>query len=61
MAMLNTLPFEQRLIVELKVFQSLTFEEIAEMQGISDNTAKTRFYTALRKLKSLTEEHHVLS
>ena len=61
MALLNTLPFEQRLIVELKVFQSLTFEEIAEMQGISDNTAKTRFYTALRKLKSLTEEHHVLS
>lgn len=61
MAMLNILPFEQRLIVELKVFQSLTFEEIAEMQGISENTAKTRFYTALRKLKSVTEEHHVLS
>ena len=61
MAMLNSLPFEQRLIVELKVFQSLTFEEIAEMQGISDNTAKTRFYTALRKLKSATEEYHVLS
>lgn len=61
MAMLNILPFEQRLIVELKVFQSLTFEEIAEMQGISENTAKTRFYTALRKLKSVTEEYHVLS
>ncbi len=61
MAMLNNLPFDQRLIVELKVFQSLTFEEIAEMQGISDNTAKTRFYTALRKLKGVTEEQHVLS
>lgn len=61
MAKLNILPFEQRLIVELKVFQSLTFEEIAEMQGISDNTAKTRFYTALRKLKGVTEEQHVLS
>lgn len=61
MAMLNILPFEQRLIVELKVFQSLTFEEIAEMQDISENTAKTRFYTALRKLKSVTEEYHVLS
>ena len=61
MAKLNILPFDQRLIVELKVFQSLTFEEIAEMQGISDNTAKTRFYTALRKLKGVTEEQHVLS
>lgn len=60
MAMLNSLPFDQRLIVELKVFQSLTFEEIAEMQEISDNTAKTRFYTALRKLRGVTEEQHVL-
>lgn len=52
---LQSLPLEQRLLVELKVFQSLTFEEIAEMQDISTNTAKTRFYTALRKLKTLME------
>ncbi len=52
---LQALPMEQRLLVELKVFQSLTFEEIAEMQDISTNTAKTRFYTALRKLKTLME------
>lgn len=61
MDMLTSLPFDQRLIVELKVFQSNTFEEIAEMQGISTNTAKTRFYSAMRKLKGVTEETHVLS
>lgn len=61
MALLMQLPFEQRLIVELKVFQGLTFEEIAQMQDISENTAKTRFYTALRKLKTVSEENHVLS
>ena len=60
LGLLSSLPFEQRLIVELKVFQSQTFEEIAEMQGISVNTAKTRFYSALRKLKVVTEESHVL-
>jgi len=47
--------------VELKIFQALTFEEIALAQEISENTAKTRFYTALRKLKTLLEESHVMS
>jgi RNA polymerase sigma-70 factor (ECF subfamily) len=59
--LLQTLPLEQRLVVELKIFQSLTFEEIALAQDISENTAKTRFYTALRKLKSVMEEAHVMS
>ncbi|MEQ8955659.1 MAG: RNA polymerase sigma factor, partial [Gammaproteobacteria bacterium] len=59
--MLAQLPHEQKLVVELKVFQSLTFEEIADMQDISVNTAKTRFYTALKKLKVVSEEQHVLS
>ncbi len=59
--LLATLPLDQRLVVEMKVFQSLTFEEIALLQDISVNTAKTRFYTALRKLKVVSEESHVLS
>ena len=59
--MLAILPLEQRLIVELKVFQSQTFDEIADMQEISVNTAKTRFYTALKKLKVVSEENHVVS
>jgi RNA polymerase sigma-70 factor (ECF subfamily) len=58
---LNQLPLAQRLVVELKVFQSMTFEEIADMQDISENTAKTRFYAALKKLKQTTEDEHVLS
>ena len=60
LGLLSSLSFDQRLVVELKVFQSQTFEEIAEMQDISVNTAKTRFYSALRKLKVVTEENHVL-
>lgn len=59
--LLARLPLEQRLVVELKVFQSLTFDEIAIMQEISENTAKTRFYAALKKMKDFSEEHHVLS
>lgn len=60
MAMLGKLPLEQRLVVELKIYQSLTFDEIAVLQEISVNTAKTRFYSALRKLRTDMEEDHVL-
>ena len=59
--MLARLSLEHRLVVEFKVFQSLTFDEIAVMQDISANTVKTRFYTALKKLKAVSEENNVLS
>ncbi|MEX0964815.1 MAG: RNA polymerase sigma factor [Pseudohongiellaceae bacterium] len=59
--MLNELNAELRSIVELKIFQSLTFDEIAELQDISANTVKTRFYSALKKLKVVSEEQNVLS
>jgi RNA polymerase sigma-70 factor (ECF subfamily) len=59
--LLDALTPEQRLTLELKVFQSMTFEEIAMMQDISANTAKTRFYSALKKLRALMEEDHELS
>ena len=59
--MLSELSSDQRSIVELKIFQSLTFDEIAGLQDISANTAKTRFYSALKKLKVVSEEQNVLS
>lgn len=52
---LKELPAEQRHVVELKFFQNFTFENIAQQLGISPNTAKTRLYTALRKLKQHEE------
>lgn len=50
---MQSLPPEQRVVVELKFFQHFTFEEIAGQLGISPNTAKTRLYTALRKLQTV--------
>lgn len=61
LAGLAQIPYEQRLVVEMKIYQSLTFDEIAGILEVSENTAKTRFYTALRKLKTLLEPDHVLS
>lgn len=53
--MLQQLNMEQRRVVELKVYQTMTFDEIAELEQISPNTAKTRFYAALKKLRGIME------
>lgn len=58
--LLGQLTIEQRLIIELKLFQSQTFEEIGLAQDISENTAKTRFYSALKKLKDLLEKNYAM-
>ena len=55
MKYMQKLPFEQKLVVELKVFQQQTFDDIARQLGVSNNTIKTRFYSALDKLKVLME------
>ncbi|MDO3386652.1 RNA polymerase sigma factor [Gilvimarinus sp. SDUM040013] len=47
---LNELPPAQREVVELKFYQQFTFDEIGLQCGVSSNTVKTRFYTALQKL-----------
>lgn len=52
---LCSLPNEQRHVVELKFFQQFTFDDIAEQLGISPNTAKTRLYSALKKLRAHEE------
>ena len=57
---LQTLPVEQRHVVELKFFQQFTFDDIGEHLGISPNTAKTRLYGALRKLRDIEELQHAL-
>ena len=52
-AALGKLGAAERSVVELKQFEALTFEDIAERLSISTNTAKTRYYRGLTKLRSL--------
>ncbi len=54
--MLATLSQEQRQVIELKFFQNFTFDEIGGQLGISANTAKTRLYSALKKLRGNHQE-----
>ena len=45
------LPERQRQVVELRVFGSLPFKEIAEALGITENSAKVSFHHAVKSLK----------
>lgn len=61
-ALLNTmqqLPFNQKVVIELKFFGQFTFDEIAQQLGVSTNTVKSRLYAALGKLKTILEVEHV--
>jgi RNA polymerase sigma-70 factor (ECF subfamily) len=50
-AALKALPTEQREVVYLKVFEGLTFQEIADRCGISINTAASRYRYAAAALR----------
>ena len=45
------LPAEQREVVYLKVFDGLTFKEIASVCGVSANTAASRYRYGIEKLR----------
>ena len=53
---LSCLGEDYRSIVILKVCEDMTFGEIAAVLGISENTVKTRFYRAVKLLKTYMEE-----
>jgi RNA polymerase sigma-70 factor (ECF subfamily) len=56
-AAIETLPDDQREVFLLREEADLSFKEIAEIVGISENTVKSRMRYALTKLRSLLEEY----
>lgn len=49
---IQNLPDEQKTIIELKIYQDLSFEEISQITGIPVGTAKSRLHYALNKIKN---------
>lgn len=58
---LLALPVEQREVVVLKLYQNMTFKEIARVTGASQNTAASRYRYALAKLKEILETEEAVS
>jgi RNA polymerase sigma-70 factor (ECF subfamily) len=48
---MEELPPDQRAVVHLKLWEHLTFDAIAEMLDISQNTAASRYRYAIDKLR----------
>ncbi len=54
--LLDTLPPEQSEIVRLKCYDSLKFKQIAELQGIPEATAKSRYRYAIIRIQQQIKE-----
>lgn len=55
-SLMQTLPLEQREVVALKVFQEMTFAEIAVVVRASPNTVASRYRYGIEKLRQLLRE-----
>ena len=59
--LIQYLPENQRDIVEKRIFQDLSFKDIAEMDDISINTALGRMRYALINLRKLIDKHQLVT
>jgi RNA polymerase sigma-70 factor (ECF subfamily) len=53
---MDELPPKQRLVLDLRINEELSFAEISKVTGISENSAKVNFHHAVKKLKNLLSE-----
>lgn len=53
------LPENQQEVVRMRIFQDLSFKEIADLTGVSINTALGRMRYALLNIRRLAEEHNL--
>lgn len=53
------LPDNQREVLELRYYQDLSFKEIADITGVSINTALGRMRYAILNMRRMAEEYHI--
>ena len=58
--MVKYLPEEQREVLEMRIYQDISFKDIAEMTNVSINTALGRMRYALINLRKILKEKNVL-
>ncbi|MBO6050495.1 MAG: sigma-70 family RNA polymerase sigma factor [Bacteroidales bacterium] len=58
--LLHYLPEEQREVLEMRIYQDISFKEIAELTKVSINTALGRMRYALINLRKMIEEKNVV-
>ena len=58
--LLQYLPKEQREVLEMRIYQDISFKDIAELTNVSINTALGRMRYALINLRKLIQEKNVI-
>ena len=53
------LPDNQREVLEMRYYQDLSFKEIADLTGVSINTALGRMRYAILNMRKMAEEHNM--
>jgi len=53
------LPDNQREVLEMRYYQDLSFKEIADLTGVSINTALGRMRYAILNMRKMVEEHNM--
>jgi RNA polymerase sigma-70 factor (ECF subfamily) len=57
--MMDSLPTAQREVVYMRMYQDLSFKEIAEATGVSINTSLGRMRYALINMRRLAKQHEI--
>jgi RNA polymerase sigma-70 factor (ECF subfamily) len=59
--LIQFLPKVQREIVEMRIFQDMSFKEIADFENVSINTALGRMRYALINMRKMIERHNLVT
>jgi len=54
---LLTLPDKQRLVFNMKYFENLKYDQIAEITGTSVGALKASYHLAVKKIENLLKQH----
>ena len=52
---ISRLPKKQRTVVMLRISDSLSYKEISDITGISEDSARVNYHHAIKKLKEILE------
>lgn len=58
--MINYLPEDQQAVLRMRLYQEMSFKEIAKLTDVSINTALGRMRYALINLRKLVDEHNII-
>ena len=58
--LVDALPDNQREVIYMRFYQDLSFKEIADITGVSINTALGRMRYALLNMRRIVEEKHIV-